>query len=127
MIGNLDTFSGALARNSDRLDRIVAGLERMTGGAAAKARLVSYDLSVPRSRDYGKAIAGAARCPRSDRSCCIGQRAYPDRIGKRRLCERARRAMERYAAQAVAGENSSQPGGCRKICRREPSAGRPHD
>lgn len=47
MIGNLDTFSGALARNSDRLDGIVAGLERMTGGSAAKARLVTYDLTIP--------------------------------------------------------------------------------
>src|SRR5262245_28131862 len=28
MVGNLETFSGALARNSDRLDGIVAGLER---------------------------------------------------------------------------------------------------
>ena len=37
MITNLDTFAGALARNSDKLDGIVAGLERMTGGAA-KAR-----------------------------------------------------------------------------------------
>jgi phospholipid/cholesterol/gamma-HCH transport system substrate-binding protein len=47
MIANLDTFAGALARNSDRLDGIVAGLERMTGGAAARARVVVYDLSVP--------------------------------------------------------------------------------
>ena len=49
MIANLDTFSGALARNSDRLDGIVAGLERMTGGAAAKARLAIYDLTAPRA------------------------------------------------------------------------------
>jgi phospholipid/cholesterol/gamma-HCH transport system substrate-binding protein len=47
MIGNLEIFSGALARNSDRLDGIVAGLERMTGGAAAKTRLMSYDLTGP--------------------------------------------------------------------------------
>jgi phospholipid/cholesterol/gamma-HCH transport system substrate-binding protein len=47
MIGNLDTFSGALARNSDRLDGIVVGLERMTGGAAAKARTGVYDLALP--------------------------------------------------------------------------------
>jgi phospholipid/cholesterol/gamma-HCH transport system substrate-binding protein len=46
-IGNLETFSGALARNSDRVDTIVAGLERMTGGAAAKGRLMSYDLTIP--------------------------------------------------------------------------------
>jgi phospholipid/cholesterol/gamma-HCH transport system substrate-binding protein len=47
MIANLDTFAQALARNSDRLDGIVAGLERMTGGAAAHARAVVYDLTVP--------------------------------------------------------------------------------
>jgi len=47
MIGNLDTFAGALARNSDHLDGIVSGLERMTGGAGAKARLVTYDLTAP--------------------------------------------------------------------------------
>ena len=47
MITNLDTFAGALARNSDKLDGIVAGLERMTGGAA-KARAPIYDLAVPR-------------------------------------------------------------------------------
>jgi phospholipid/cholesterol/gamma-HCH transport system substrate-binding protein len=49
MIGNLSKFSEALARNSDRLDGIVAGLERLTGGAAAKTRLATYDLSAPRT------------------------------------------------------------------------------
>ena len=38
MIANLETFAGALARNSDKLDGIVAGLERMTGGAGKGAR-----------------------------------------------------------------------------------------
>ena len=38
MITNLDTFAGALARNSDKLDGIVAGLERMTGGRQRRAR-----------------------------------------------------------------------------------------
>ena len=47
MIGNLETFSGVLARNSDRLDGIVAGLERMTAGSAGKARLLSYELTIP--------------------------------------------------------------------------------
>ena len=35
-MANLSTFSGALARNSDRLDGIVAGLERLTGGGRPK-------------------------------------------------------------------------------------------
>jgi phospholipid/cholesterol/gamma-HCH transport system substrate-binding protein len=47
-IGNLNTFSAALARNADRLDGIVAGLERFTGGGA-KGPVTTYDLTVPRS------------------------------------------------------------------------------
>jgi phospholipid/cholesterol/gamma-HCH transport system substrate-binding protein len=46
-IANLDTFSAALARNSDKLDGIVAGLERMTGGGA-KIPTTYYDLTAPR-------------------------------------------------------------------------------
>ena len=58
MIANLDKFAGALARNSDRLDGIVAGLERMTGGGAAKARVVIFDLTVPRAPEVAeKALA----------------------------------------------------------------------
>src|SRR5262249_42594157 len=49
MVANLETFSGALARNSDHVDAIVAGLERMTGGPAARARIVTYDLTSPSS------------------------------------------------------------------------------
>jgi phospholipid/cholesterol/gamma-HCH transport system substrate-binding protein len=40
-LGNLNTFSAALARNSDKLDGIVAGLERMTGGGT-KAPVTTY-------------------------------------------------------------------------------------
>jgi phospholipid/cholesterol/gamma-HCH transport system substrate-binding protein len=47
VIGNLDTFAQVLARNSDRIDAILAGLERMTAGAAAKAALPIYDLLAP--------------------------------------------------------------------------------
>jgi phospholipid/cholesterol/gamma-HCH transport system substrate-binding protein len=42
-IGNIGTFSEALARNSSKLDGIVAGLERMTG-ATAPPRKIIYDL-----------------------------------------------------------------------------------
>lgn len=47
-IANLQTFSAALARNSDRLDGIVAGVERMTGGGPASAPPIVYDLTAPR-------------------------------------------------------------------------------
>jgi phospholipid/cholesterol/gamma-HCH transport system substrate-binding protein len=48
MLANIDTFAGALARNSDKVDGIVAGLERMTGGATAKARSVTFNLQALR-------------------------------------------------------------------------------
>jgi phospholipid/cholesterol/gamma-HCH transport system substrate-binding protein len=47
-LGNLNTFAAALARNSDKLDGIVAGLERMTGGGK-KGPVTTYDLSAPAS------------------------------------------------------------------------------
>ncbi|MDX2204611.1 MAG: ABC-type transport auxiliary lipoprotein family protein [Hyphomicrobiaceae bacterium] len=47
MIGNLDKFAAALGRNADRLDGIVAGVERMTGGGAAKTKIATFDLAVP--------------------------------------------------------------------------------
>jgi phospholipid/cholesterol/gamma-HCH transport system substrate-binding protein len=43
-IANIDSFSGALARNSDKVDGILAGLERMTGGATSQAEIPTYDL-----------------------------------------------------------------------------------
>jgi phospholipid/cholesterol/gamma-HCH transport system substrate-binding protein len=46
-IANLNTFTGALARNSDRVDVILNGLEQMTGGKAAKEQAVPYDLKAP--------------------------------------------------------------------------------
>src|SRR6516165_3871707 len=47
-IANLNTFTAALARNSDRVDGILTGLEHMTGGGAAKAPPAFYDLTAPR-------------------------------------------------------------------------------
>lgn len=43
-IGNLSTFAEGLARNTPKLDGIVAGLERMTGSGAPPPRKVVYDL-----------------------------------------------------------------------------------
>jgi phospholipid/cholesterol/gamma-HCH transport system substrate-binding protein len=46
-IANLSKFTDALARNSDRVDSILAGLERMTGGS--KAQNVVFDLTAART------------------------------------------------------------------------------
>ncbi|CFX62537.1 conserved protein of unknown function [Candidatus Filomicrobium marinum] len=44
-ISNISTFSQALARNSDKVDGILAGLERMTGGTAGKPPVPVYSLT----------------------------------------------------------------------------------
>jgi phospholipid/cholesterol/gamma-HCH transport system substrate-binding protein len=44
-IENIDTFSDALARNSDKVDGILAGLERMTGSSGSPAETPVYNLA----------------------------------------------------------------------------------
>ncbi len=41
---NIDTFSAALARNSDKVDSVLAGLERMTGGGTSPSEMPTFDL-----------------------------------------------------------------------------------
>ena len=48
-IANLNTFSTALARNADKLDSIVKGLDRLTGGDSTDSPRIVYDLAVPRT------------------------------------------------------------------------------
>jgi phospholipid/cholesterol/gamma-HCH transport system substrate-binding protein len=48
-IANLQVFSEGLARNTGKLDGIVAGLEKMTGGGAAAASKTTYDLRAARA------------------------------------------------------------------------------
>lgn len=46
-IQNFSTFSNVLSRNSERIDGILAGLERMTGGAAGAPPTPVYSLTAP--------------------------------------------------------------------------------
>jgi phospholipid/cholesterol/gamma-HCH transport system substrate-binding protein len=46
-INNVDKFAAALARNSDRVDNIVAGIEKMTGGGPKPLAPQVYDLPAP--------------------------------------------------------------------------------
>src|SRR5271154_1395018 len=62
-IANLQVFSEGLARNTGKLDGIVAGLERMTGGGTQPKR-TTYDLRAP--ADFGppnKTINGQLAIP----------------------------------------------------------------
>jgi phospholipid/cholesterol/gamma-HCH transport system substrate-binding protein len=54
-IANINTFSGALARNSDRLDNILQGLERMTAGPG-KASVRVYELNAPETFAAAKTL-----------------------------------------------------------------------
>jgi phospholipid/cholesterol/gamma-HCH transport system substrate-binding protein len=51
-LSNVNTFTEALARNSERVDGIFAGLERMTGGAK-KGQIPVYDLTALREAPAG--------------------------------------------------------------------------
>jgi phospholipid/cholesterol/gamma-HCH transport system substrate-binding protein len=62
-IANLETFTDGLARNTGKLDSIIAGLEKMTGGGAP-AQKITYDLRAP--QDIGpaaKTIKGQLAVP----------------------------------------------------------------
>lgn len=48
VIENFKTFSDALARNSDKIDSVVAGIARLTGGDAASGKLPIYTLTAPK-------------------------------------------------------------------------------
>jgi len=54
-IGNINTFAEALARNSDKVDKIATGLEKMTAGAAAGPATI-YDLVAPNDFPPGLAL-----------------------------------------------------------------------
>jgi phospholipid/cholesterol/gamma-HCH transport system substrate-binding protein len=62
-IANFRTFSEALARNTGKLENIVAGLEKMTGGGTS-AQKMTYDLHAPQNPGKAsKALKGKLAIP----------------------------------------------------------------
>src|SRR6266702_4670623 len=62
-IANLQIFSEGLARNTGKLDGIVAGLEKMTGGGTP-AQKITYDLRAPQNPGpAGKTVKGQLAIP----------------------------------------------------------------
>jgi phospholipid/cholesterol/gamma-HCH transport system substrate-binding protein len=62
-IANLETFTDGLARNTGKLDSIIAGLEKMTGGGTP-AQKITYDLRAPQNfGPAGKTIKGQLAIP----------------------------------------------------------------
>lgn len=62
-LSNLNTFSDALSRNSEKVDGIFAGLERLTGGGKKGTTLI-YDLTALKEAPAGaKAPAGLVTVP----------------------------------------------------------------
>ena len=65
-IANFKVFSEGLARNTGKLDGIVAGLERMTGATAPPTK-ITYDLRAPaKSRTVGQDDQFSMGDPRTD-------------------------------------------------------------
>jgi len=64
MIANFKVFSDGLARNTGKLDSIIAGLERMTGGGAPAAPKTVYNLQAAAApASPGKALRGQLVIP----------------------------------------------------------------
>jgi phospholipid/cholesterol/gamma-HCH transport system substrate-binding protein len=62
-IANLKTFSDGLARNTGKIDGILAGLEKMTGGGTP-AQKVTYDLRTPQNLGpAGKMLSASLAIP----------------------------------------------------------------
>ena len=62
-IANLQTFTDGLARNTGKLDSIIAGLEKLTGGGTP-AQKITYDLRAPQNfGPAGKTLKGQLAIP----------------------------------------------------------------
>ena len=62
-IANFKTFSDGLARNTGKLDGIVAGIEKMTGGGASAPK-ITYDLRAPQAiGPVGKTLSASLAIP----------------------------------------------------------------
>jgi phospholipid/cholesterol/gamma-HCH transport system substrate-binding protein len=62
-IANLQTFTDGLARNTGKLDSIIAGLEKLTGGGTP-AQKITYDLRAPQILGpAGKTLTGQLAIP----------------------------------------------------------------
>jgi phospholipid/cholesterol/gamma-HCH transport system substrate-binding protein len=62
-IANLQTFTDGLARNTGKLDSIIAGLEKLTGGGTP-AQKITYDLRAPQNLGpAGKTLTGQLAVP----------------------------------------------------------------
>lgn len=62
-IANFKTFSDGLARNTGKLDGIVAGIEKMTGGGASAPK-ITYDLRAPHDiGPVGKTLSASLAIP----------------------------------------------------------------
>jgi phospholipid/cholesterol/gamma-HCH transport system substrate-binding protein len=62
-IDNISTFAAALARNSDKVDAIVAGIEKMTGGGPAAKPQRSFDIPAPQVAPSAKTIRAQVAIP----------------------------------------------------------------
>ena len=85
-IANFKVFSEGLARNTGKLDSIVAGIEKMTGGGTPPKR-TTYDLRAPgdfgppskahQADNWRSRSPRRSRCSRRNESCFLRQRTIP--------------------------------------------------
>jgi phospholipid/cholesterol/gamma-HCH transport system substrate-binding protein len=85
---NLETFTDGLARNTGKIDSILAGLDKTMGGGTP-AQKITYDLRAPaKSRAGDQDPQGTVGYPGADRRCYAGDATVPVLAcqGLSRLC-----------------------------------------
>lgn len=112
-IGSLKTFSAALARNSNRVDTILAGLEKMTGGSPAEQPKPIYDLAIDAAGDSARACKGSIFGAGADCGARARYATDVDPLGQRpdravRQCAMERQHSEIAASEAGAGARAGR-------------------
>jgi phospholipid/cholesterol/gamma-HCH transport system substrate-binding protein len=119
---NIETFTDALARNSERIDRVMAGVEKLTGGPDAKGEIAeatqALKLAVERlaGGPNGPGELGeAARAIQKAAENLGGTEKKPGEIGEAaRAIKTAAENLDRRVAEMSAGINRFTGSGLRE-------------
>jgi phospholipid/cholesterol/gamma-HCH transport system substrate-binding protein len=119
---NIETFTDALARNSDKIERVMAGVERLTGGPDSKGELAeaATALRVAVERLGGGAngpgeLGEAARAIKQAAENLGGGDDKPGEIGEAaRAIRQAAENLDRRVAEMSAGINRLTGSGLRE-------------
>ena len=125
-IANFNTFTDVLARNSDRIEGLLGGLEKLTGGGSTKSTAPTYDVTAV--KDFPKPSRNAVLAARHPRALGAARaQLRQDQGASCRRCGEHRHSrceVERQYSDPASGEVSAELRECGLFAGREPAARR---